>query len=169
MSWNYAELDVCCSCHLFEYKGFLCRHAILVIQMSSITNIPFRYILKRWTKDAKGNQFAGEIISRTSSRVQRFNDLCRRAIRLSEVGSLSEDTYSIGFQALEEVYKHCVNANNSVRSTSEPNMLAFNCSVDVGERNYGCHRTKSTKKNKSCNKGLVDDRLSGDARTCFDL
>ncbi|XP_061372471.1 protein FAR1-RELATED SEQUENCE 2 isoform X2 [Gastrolobium bilobum] len=148
VSWNGADLDVFCSCHLFQYKGFLCRHAILVIQMSGITNIPSNYILKRWTKDAKANQFSGDLISRTASRVQRFNDLCRRAIRLSEIGSLSEDTYRIASQALEEVYKQCV-----TRSTLESNKLA----VDVEEKNSGCHRTKSTKKKKSCNR-----------RECFD-
>ncbi|KAJ1411721.1 Zinc finger, PMZ-type [Sesbania bispinosa] len=152
VSWNKADLVVCCSCHLFQYKGFLCRHAILVIQMSGITNIPSRYILKRWTKDAKAYQFAGDIISRAASRVQRFNDLCRRAIILSEIGSFCEDSHRIASQALEEVYKHCMNANNSTRSTLEPNNLALNGFVDVEEKNYGCHRTKSTKKRKSYNK-----------------
>lgn len=150
VSWNEADLVVCCSCHLFQYKGFLCRHAILVIQMSGVNNIPSHYILKRWTKDAMANQFVGDIISRTA-RVQRFNDLCRRAIVLSEIGSLSKDSYHIASQALEEVYKHCVKANNSARSTLEPNKLSLNDFIDV-EENYGCHRTKSTKKRKSCNK-----------------
>ncbi|KAJ1399021.1 Zinc finger, PMZ-type [Sesbania bispinosa] len=152
VSWNKADLVVCCSCHLFQYKGFLCRHAILVIQMSGITNIPSRYILKRWTKDAKAYQFAGDLISRAASRMQRFNDLCRRAIILSEIGSFCEDSHRIASQALEEVYKHCMNANNSTRSTLEPNNLALNGFVDVEEKNYGFHRTKSTKKRKSYNK-----------------
>ncbi|KAK7351942.1 hypothetical protein VNO77_11730 [Canavalia gladiata] len=151
VSWNETDLDVCCSCCLFLYKGFLCRHAILIIQKYGITNIPSHYILKRWTKDAKVNQFAGDIISRTANRVQRFNDLCRRAIILSEIGSLSEDTYIVVSNALEEVYKHCVNANNSARSTSEPNHLGHNGFVDVEEKNYGCNKANSTKKRKSFN------------------
>ena len=58
-------------------------------------------------KDAKANQFVGDVITRTAHRVQRFNDLCRQAIILSEIGSLSEDTYRVASQALEEIYKHC--------------------------------------------------------------
>ncbi|KAG5033596.1 hypothetical protein JHK87_008506 [Glycine soja] len=46
-SWKEADLYVCCSCCLFQYKGFLCRHGILVLQKFSITNIPSHYILKR--------------------------------------------------------------------------------------------------------------------------
>ncbi|TKY75517.1 FAR1-RELATED SEQUENCE 2 [Spatholobus suberectus] len=156
VSWNEADLDVYCSCCLFQYKGFLCRHAILVLQKSGITNIPSHYILKRWTKDAKANQFFGDIITRTANRVHRFNDLCRRAIILSEIGSLSEDTYHVASQALEEVYKYCVRANNSARSTLGPNKLALN-DFDVEEKNYGCHRVKPTKKRKSFNKRDCSD------------
>ncbi|KAF7825925.1 protein FAR1-RELATED SEQUENCE 2 isoform X1 [Senna tora] len=151
VSWNESELNVCCSCRLFEYKGILCRHAILIFQISGLTNIPSHYILKRWTKDAKANQFSTDANNMLTSRVQRFNDLCRRAIRLSEIGSLSQDAYHVAFQALEEVYKHCVNANNSVRSTSE-HKLTLNGFVDVEEENCGNHKTKSTKKKKSYNK-----------------
>lgn len=156
VSWNEADLGVYCSCSLFQYKGFLCRHAILVLQKSGITSIPSHYILKRWTKEAKANQFAGDMITRTANRVQCFNDLCRRAIILSEIGSLSEDTYHIASQALEEIYKHCVNANNSARSSLEPHNLPHN-GFDVEEKNYGCHGAKPTKKRKSFDKRECSD------------
>ncbi|XP_028234468.1 protein FAR1-RELATED SEQUENCE 2 isoform X3 [Glycine soja] len=156
VSWKEADLYVSCSCCLFQYKGFLCRHAILVLQKSGITNIPSHYILKRWMKDAKANQFVGDVITRTAHRVQRFNDLCRQAIILSEIGSLSEDTYRVASQALEEIYKHCVNANNFARSTLESNKLVLN-GFDVEEKNDGCHRAKPTKKRKSFNKRECSD------------
>ncbi|XP_068484204.1 protein FAR1-RELATED SEQUENCE 2 isoform X2 [Phaseolus vulgaris] len=147
VSWKEADLCVCCSCCLFQSKGFLCRHTMLVLQKSGITSIPSHYILKRWTKDAKANQFSGDIITRTANRVQRFNDLCRRATVLSEIGSSSEDTYRVASQAMEEVYKHCVNIKYSSRSTSDPNKLALNA-FDVEDKNNGCHRAKPTKKRK---------------------
>ncbi|KHN05673.1 Protein FAR1-RELATED SEQUENCE 1 [Glycine soja] len=93
---------------------------------------------------------------RTAHRVQRFNDLCRQAIILSEIGSLSEDTYRVASQALEEIYKHCVNANNFARSTLESNKLVLN-GFDVEEKNDGCHRAKPTKKRKSFNKRECSD------------
>uniref|UniRef100_A0A3Q7HCZ5 Protein FAR1-RELATED SEQUENCE n=1 Tax=Solanum lycopersicum TaxID=4081 RepID=A0A3Q7HCZ5_SOLLC len=37
--------DIYCSCHSFEYKGYVCRHAIVVLQMSGVFNIPSNYIL----------------------------------------------------------------------------------------------------------------------------
>ncbi|XP_017419699.1 protein FAR1-RELATED SEQUENCE 2 isoform X2 [Vigna angularis] len=157
VSWKEADLYVCCSCCLFQYKGFLCRHAMLVLQKSGITSIPSYYILKRWTKDSMAaDQFSGDIITRTANRVQRFNDLCRRAIVLSQIGSLSEDTYRVASQAMEEMYKHCVNTKYSARSTSDPNKLALDA-FDVRDKNYGCNRAKPTKKRKSFSKRESSD------------
>ncbi|KAK4268082.1 hypothetical protein QN277_024786 [Acacia crassicarpa] len=153
VSWKESELNVCCSCHLFEYTGILCRHAMLIMQVSGLTNIPSHYILKRWTRNAKVNHFVGiDTNRRLTDRVQRFNDICRRAIRLSEIGSLSPDTYQVAFQALEEVYKQCVTVNNSVKSISEPNNSVLNRAADIEEENHLNHTTKTTKKRKSYNK-----------------
>ena len=44
------------------------------------------YILKRWTTDPKMGQTIDEVSNGLHCRVQRFNDLCKRAIKLSEEG-----------------------------------------------------------------------------------
>lgn len=38
-------------CHLFEFQGILCRHAIVVLIHNVVTSLPERYILRRWGKD----------------------------------------------------------------------------------------------------------------------
>ncbi|KAI9111212.1 hypothetical protein K1719_017823 [Acacia pycnantha] len=63
-----------------------------------------------------------------------------------------KDTYQVAFQALEEVYKQCVIANNSVKSISEPNNSVLNGAADIEEENHLNHTTKTTKKRKSSNK-----------------
>ncbi|KAL3821592.1 hypothetical protein ACJIZ3_007497 [Penstemon smallii] len=115
--WNETKSEVSCSCLMFEYKGFLCRHSMIVLQMCGLSSIPSRYILKRWTKDAKNRQVVVEGTERIQTRVQRYNDLCRRAIELGEEGSLIEEKYKIASRALVEALKNCVNINN--RSTIE--------------------------------------------------
>ena len=45
VEWNESQLDICCSCHSFEFLGYLCRHAILVLQMSGVFTIPVKYVL----------------------------------------------------------------------------------------------------------------------------
>ena len=112
VTWNEAKVEVSCSCLMFEYKGFLCRHAMIVLQICGLSSIPSQYILKRWMKDAKNKQMLVEGTERIRNRIQRYNDLCKRAIGLGEEGSLSEENYNIACRALVEALKNCVNINN---------------------------------------------------------
>ncbi|XP_043815116.1 protein FAR1-RELATED SEQUENCE 2 isoform X7 [Manihot esculenta] len=163
IAWNEAALDIHCLCRSFEYRGFLCKHAILVLQMSGLSNIPSHYILKRWTKDAKIAQSASVISKNLPYRVQRFNDLCKQAIKLCEAGSLCEEAYHIAFQALEEVLKSCVGVNNSVRSASAPNTLAVHGFLDIEEENRSNNMAKSSKKKKIYKKRKVLSEPEGPA------
>ncbi|XP_021907299.1 protein FAR1-RELATED SEQUENCE 2, partial [Carica papaya] len=148
VTWNESQLELCCLCHSFEYRGFLCKHAILVLQISGVSDIPSHYILKRWTIDANVKKKNNERSGRLHFRVERFNDLCKRAIKLGEVASFSHEAYSIAFQALEEALKHCVGVNNSVRSVLEPSTLADHGCLDIGQENNSNIGTKFSKKKK---------------------
>lgn len=148
--WKEEKSEVSCSCRLFEYRGFLCRHAMIVLQMCGRTSIPPRYILKRWTKDAKSGQSTTEGTDRVQTRVQRYNDLCKHAIELSEEGSLSEESYNIAFCVLVEALKNCVNVNNSCISAVESTGHAQGLR-EAEEKNQGSLASKSSKK-KSTNR-----------------
>ncbi|XP_042954723.1 protein FAR-RED ELONGATED HYPOCOTYL 3-like [Carya illinoinensis] len=51
--FNEEEVDVKCTCALFEMRGILCRHVLNVCQMNKIYALPDKYILDRWRKDLK--------------------------------------------------------------------------------------------------------------------
>ncbi|XP_009767065.1 protein FAR-RED IMPAIRED RESPONSE 1 isoform X1 [Nicotiana sylvestris] len=144
VTWNEAKSDVSCSCLLFEYKGFLCRHAMNVLQICGLPSIPSQYILKRWTKDAKNRQLLLEGTERIT-RVQRYNDLCRRAIELGEEGSLSEESYGIAFRVLDEALKDCVNVNNRSSTLTECSSSAIGLR-DLEQDTQGIHATKTSRK-----------------------
>ncbi|XP_031105194.1 protein FAR-RED ELONGATED HYPOCOTYL 3-like [Ipomoea triloba] len=126
--------EVCCTCHLFELKGYLCRHAMVVLQIRGISTIPQQYVMKRWTKDAKNRYPLLAESGENKSRVQRYNDLCQRAMILSEEGSLSQENYTSALHALDEAYGNCVGALTS----STPGLLV-----------EGDNQTRKTNKNKS--------------------
>lgn len=154
VTWNELKSEVSCFCCLFEYKGFLCRHAMIVLQICGRSSIPPQYILKRWTKDAKSRLLISEGAEWLQTRVQRYNDLCKRAIELSEEGSLSDENYNIVFRALVDGLKNCVNVNNSSNNVLE-------CSSHVQglreaeEINQGSLATKSNKKKNTIRKRKV--------------
>ncbi|XP_062164654.1 protein FAR1-RELATED SEQUENCE 5-like [Alnus glutinosa] len=51
--FNENELEVKCTCALFEVKGILCRHSLSVLRTKKVTTLPQRYVLDRWMKDIK--------------------------------------------------------------------------------------------------------------------
>ncbi|XP_022863106.1 protein FAR1-RELATED SEQUENCE 5-like, partial [Olea europaea var. sylvestris] len=51
ISFRRDTCEVICSCHLFEFRGIICRHAIAVLIRNNITSIPERYIIRRWRRD----------------------------------------------------------------------------------------------------------------------
>ncbi|KAI5353688.1 hypothetical protein L3X38_006582 [Prunus dulcis] len=112
------KCEVCCVCRLFEYSGFLCRHAIAVLQSSGVFRIPSHYILKRWTKDARNGYTSRHMSKEVDPKKQHFNDLFRKANKLIEEGSLSQESYDIVNHALEKALKQCASINHSLNGTS---------------------------------------------------
>ena len=51
--FSSSECLVGCVCHMFEFRGILCRHALFVLSQERVTVLPDRYILDRWRKDIK--------------------------------------------------------------------------------------------------------------------
>lgn len=151
---NELKSEVSCICRLFEFKGFLCRHAMIVLQICGISTIPSQYILKRWTKDAKNRYSMGEGSEQVQSRLQRFNDLCHRAIKLGEEGSLSQESYNLSLRALDEAFENCLNANNSNRNLLEagpsasPGILCIEDDIQSGSLSKTHKKKNSTKKRK---------------------
>ncbi|XP_020206020.1 protein FAR-RED IMPAIRED RESPONSE 1 [Cajanus cajan] len=180
VTWNELSSEVSCFCRLFEYKGFLCRHALSVLQRCGCSSVPSHYILKRWTKDAKIKESMADRTRRIQTRVQRYNDLCKQAIDLSEEGSLSEENYNVVFRALVDALKNCVLVNNSNINGAEASNSAH--SLREAEENQGALALKPNKKRNAARKRkaqleqdviLVDaqdslqqmDNLSSDAVT----
>ncbi|KAK4763589.1 hypothetical protein SAY87_013027 [Trapa incisa] len=111
VEWSESRSSICCSCRSFEYKGYLCRHAIIVLQMTGCFCIPSNYIMQRWTRAALSRHGNYEKLEEVASKVRRYNDLCRRAIILGEEGSLSQESYNLALCAIKEAMKQCANVN----------------------------------------------------------
>ncbi|CAE6186628.1 unnamed protein product [Arabidopsis arenosa] len=118
--WNSELSEVVCSCRLFEFKGFLCRHAMIVLQMSGELSIPSQYVLKRWTKDAKSREaMESDQIDVESTKAQRYTDLCLRSLKLSEEASLSEESYNAMINVLNEALRKWENRSNLIQNVEE--------------------------------------------------
>ncbi|CAI9268548.1 unnamed protein product [Lactuca saligna] len=121
VEWNETQLDINCSCRTFEFKGFLCRHAVVVLQMSGVFSIPFKYVLQRWTNAAQSKYPISEKLENVQTKTRRLNDLCRRAIILGEEGSISQESYKIALGAIKDALMQCSNVNNNSNNNNSNN------------------------------------------------
>ncbi|CAA7061935.1 unnamed protein product [Microthlaspi erraticum] len=53
VTFSATNLNSSCSCQMFEHEGLLCRHILKVFNLLDIRELPSRYILHRWTKNAE--------------------------------------------------------------------------------------------------------------------
>lgn len=102
--YNRAASEVRCICSCYNFYGYLCRHALSVLNFNGVEEIPSKYILSRWKKDYKRLYLhdSGAESSDVSEKVQLFNQLYRSALQVVEEGAISLDHYKIALRALEE-------------------------------------------------------------------
>ena len=125
--WNARGKRVTCICRLFEFKGYLCRHALSVLLSSGAMEIPSYYILKRWTKDAKDRLVLSKGYTKqgdcSNSKVMRFNDICMRSIKIAEEASLSKKNYEVALVALQETLEKIVDTNTHQENVDATNKM----------------------------------------------
>lgn len=103
--YNASEMDVLCVCGLFNFKGYLCRHALSVLNQNGLEEIPPQYILTRWRKDVK-RSYAVDHSSGgidTNNPVHRYDHLYKCIVRVVEEGRKSQDRYKVTLQGLGEI------------------------------------------------------------------
>lgn len=102
--YNRSAGEVRCICSCFNFYGYLCRHALCVLNFNGVEEIPSKYILSRWKKDYKRLYIPDHGSNRVDAtdRVQWFNQLHRSALQVVEEGVISLDHYGVALQAFEE-------------------------------------------------------------------
>ncbi|KAK4859046.1 hypothetical protein QYF36_025931 [Acer negundo] len=118
VSFDVREMKATCSCQMFEYSGLLCRHILTVFRVTNVLTLPSRYVLKRWTRNAKSgvtledhtsNFFDGSKESLTV----RYNNLRHEALKYVDEGCKSLDIYNVAMGALQEAANKVALAENN--------------------------------------------------------
>ncbi|XP_058223590.1 protein FAR1-RELATED SEQUENCE 5-like isoform X4 [Rhododendron vialii] len=91
VDFNGETNEANCNCRLFEFKGMVCRHQLIVFHDRGIQRVPDKYVLKRWRKDVKRVHTKIRINYDNSSRTiqaRRYDNMCNL---FNEVADLAED------------------------------------------------------------------------------
>nr|KYP72796.1 Protein FAR1-RELATED SEQUENCE 7 [Cajanus cajan] len=101
---NASNLSINCSCQMFEYEGVLCRHVLRVFQILQLREVPPRYILHRWTRNAEDGVFP-DIESWSSSQELKslmLWSLRETASKYIDAGATSIEKYKLAYEILRE-------------------------------------------------------------------
>ncbi|XP_011073396.1 protein FAR1-RELATED SEQUENCE 8 isoform X1 [Sesamum indicum] len=102
--YDKVGVDVRCICSCFNFRGYLCRHALSVLSYSGVEEIPIQYILTRWRKDVE-RLYTPDLGSNNidiSNPVQWYDHLYRRAMQVVAEGMASQDHHMVAWQAFKE-------------------------------------------------------------------
>ncbi|KAH6815890.1 FAR1-related sequence 6 [Perilla frutescens var. hirtella] len=99
--YETTEVEVRCICGFFNFKGYLCRHALSVLNYNGVEEIPSQYILHRWNKDYRLNFALGSAVSDADE--DWHDNLFRRALRVVEEGAQSQQHYQAVMQEIDSL------------------------------------------------------------------
>ncbi|KAL6502674.1 hypothetical protein OROHE_024327 [Orobanche hederae] len=123
-----------CSCHLFEFKGIVCRHALLVLKNNDVGALPDKYVLRRWRRDISRHytklkiNYSGWI---TTDEQVRYDRLSHAFGKLADVASGDEQRT----QKLIEWIELQMNELNI--SSHQPNTakMTYDCPLSLKDSN----------------------------------
>ncbi|XP_062165011.1 protein FAR1-RELATED SEQUENCE 5-like [Alnus glutinosa] len=87
---NEEEVEVQCTCALFETRGILCRHAISVLLSKKVETLAPRFFLMRWRKDLRRTYtlFKSNYDNfGNNSDNKRYDNLSKNLEKLASLGS----------------------------------------------------------------------------------
>ncbi|KAL3633069.1 Protein FAR1-RELATED SEQUENCE 6 [Castilleja foliolosa] len=114
--YNRTEAEVRCICSCFNFYGYLCRHALCVLNFNGIEEIPSKYVLSRWKKDYKRLFHVPDGLD-TTERAKLLDQLHRSALQVVEEGVISLDHYKVALRMFEESLERVLSVEEN-RSSS---------------------------------------------------
>jgi len=105
VGFNRSNFNINCSCLLFEFKGIICRHALLVFAQERVNKAPEKYVLSRWSKNVRRRHNyirASYGLKHKEPHIERYDALCKRFYEIAECACESEDTTELLHQHIND-------------------------------------------------------------------
>lgn len=176
------EQSVSCTCRKFETHGYLCSHAVKVLDAMDIKYLPSKYISRRWSKDARDESMKdqdGKNIQLTTKMKasMHYRYLCPKYVRLVARASECDEAYKFLDQCsadlsmkVEEIIQKGKDINEAAFETHDPLSLSTSYQKDESVKDFESSdiiREKGRKKNPNSklldqiNDGSNPSRLTG--------
>nr|GLL33509.1 Zinc finger, PMZ-type [Ipomoea trifida] len=143
VAFNEVECEAKCNCHLFEFRGILCRHALLVLILRKVSEIPSRYVLSRWRKDLKrGYTCIRSSYNLSCKETQRCGQMCDAFRYVAIIAASEEEKYKRVMDVIEELKSSLMNGE-VINSTTQASCLPQDNEVDKQNMSSGANKVLS--------------------------
>lgn len=141
--------QVHCSCGFFQFRGILCRHALSVLKLQQVYDIPARYIIDRWRKDFKQLNFMSRKVKDglNNNTMERYDNLSMRCLNLVDIGVMSDEKYQLALKLIREVEKSLLDEN--LFRDLQRRLLPFDNRLSESDENHVSHEYGIYEENKN--------------------
>ncbi|XP_068466523.1 protein FAR1-RELATED SEQUENCE 2-like [Phaseolus vulgaris] len=80
--------DVQCNCMLFELRGILCKHCLVVVAQERLEKVLSKYVFMRWSKNLRRRHTyikASYTAGKEEAHIERYDTMCKRFCHIAEV------------------------------------------------------------------------------------
>lgn len=130
------KVEIECECGFVQFTGILCRHALSVLKLQEIFEIPKDYVLDRWRRDYKKLYSNAKKPNEMplSDIVERSDYLFTQCSQLLNLGFVSESRYLVALKLLREAERSLLDDGLPARDR-QPMLLSFE--ADAPENGQG--------------------------------
>jgi len=112
VNYNRNTNDFNCNCLLFEFRGIICRHSLVVLAQERQHCVLPKYVLQRWSKNIRRRHSYIRASLNAKDKlphIEQFDALCERFSQIAEIACEKDQTTNLLFCQLEAFAKrHCI-------------------------------------------------------------
>ena len=119
VEFNATTNEAHCNCQLFEFRGMVCTHQLMVWHQMGIQRVSDKYVLRRWCKNVKRAHTKVRICydkSSTSIEARRHDNMCNLFNDVADLADESQDKYDMVMTRVRELKQELMEASVVVQS-----------------------------------------------------
>jgi len=149
--FDYHTLKIQCTCLLFEFRGILCRHCLVMYGQEGIKSVSDKYVLKRWSKLMRRRHTYIRVACNTKkeeANLKRYDALCKRFYEIEEVACESDNKTKCLFKKLDSIaYDHGLSYFDNPKKGVEF-VTENHCPLETVSTNKSVHNPISVKRKR---------------------
>lgn len=179
LTYNTSSDLISCSCRLFEFEGYPCRHILCWMKVQQIMMLPDKYITRRWTKQAKSTVLLepAQDFGKGQSFISRRGALSHLATDIVDRCSLTEASSNFLMTELHKLKSKIKDLDIDSQQLNESNRSSAEFAQSVHDPNIvrakGCGKRLKPSKEKAISQSgrscSICGRSGHDKRTCPNL